>query len=51
MIIEPTNFGVILGWAMAIAGFIALGMVFLPWNTRYSRKGEDPYRYCPKDEE
>ena len=38
-------------WLMV--GFIGLifGIgIFLPWNDQYDRKGNDPYRYCPKEE-
>ena len=33
---------------LAVLVLIALA---LPWNTEYKRKGNDPYRYCPKEEE
>lgn len=39
-------------WLVACA--IGLGLwigVHLPWNDRYNSKGDDPYRYCPKEEE
>ena len=37
-----------------IACVIGYGLwigVHLPWNGRYDPKGDDPYRYCPKEEE
>lgn len=34
--------------AIALLGTIAF---CLPWNNHYNPKGDDPYRYCPKDEE
>lgn len=33
-----------------IAAIVMLA-VYLPWNDKYDPKGDDPYRYCPKDEE
>jgi hypothetical protein len=50
MIIEPTVAEVATYIVLAVIGLIGLGLVFLPWNDRYSRK-DDPYKYCPKDED
>ena len=40
-------------WWCVVGGLALLFMLasFLPWNDRYDPKGDDPYRYCPKDEE
>jgi len=39
-------------WLVACAiGFGLWISVHLPWNDRYNPKGDDPYRYCPKEEE
>ena len=51
MIIEPTTAEVATYIVLAVIGLIGLGLVFLPWNDKYDPKGDDPYRYCPKDEE
>jgi hypothetical protein len=51
MIIEPTVTECVFWSVLAVIGLIGLGLVFLPWNDKYDPKGDDPYRYCPKDEE
>jgi hypothetical protein len=40
-------------WWCVIDGLGILFMigVHLPWNDMYNPKGDDPYRYCPKEEE
>ena len=40
-------------WWCVMGGLAVLFMigVHLPWNDRYNRNGDDPYRYCPKEEE
>lgn len=35
---------------LALAVLFIVG-ISLPWNDRYDPKGDDPYRYCPKEEE
>jgi hypothetical protein len=33
---------------------IAIGIAVilcLPWNSEFDPKGDDPYRYCPKEED
>ena len=40
-------------WWCVMGGLGILSMIgaLLPWNDRYNPKGDDPYRYCPKEEE
>lgn len=40
-------------WWCVMGGLALLGLVLvrLPWNDRYDPKGDDPYRYCPKEEQ
>ena len=35
----------------AVVCAIAFVAVFLPWNDKFDPKGDDPYKYCPKEEE
>lgn len=51
MIIEPTQAEVIFWAVLACIGLIITILAFLPWNDKYDPKGDDPYRYCPKNEE
>ena len=51
MIIEPTIAEIAFYCVIAIVGFAVAIIAYLPWNDRYNPKGDDPYRYCPKDEE
>ena len=48
---EPTTTEIIFLAVLAIIGWTFIGIVHLPWNDRYDPKGDDPYRYCPKEEE
>jgi hypothetical protein len=47
---EPTNaeliFWIIVG--LVLLGFVAYGLIFNPY---YDPKANDPYRYCPKEDE
>ncbi len=39
-------------WAvLAAIELIITIIIFLPWNPGYDPKGDDPYRYCPKEED
>lgn len=40
-------------WWLVVGGLAVLTMIVLrlPWNDRYDPKGDDPYRYCPKEDE
>ena len=40
-------------WWCVVGGRAGRFMIgaFLPWNDRYDPKGDDPYRYCPKEDE
>ena len=51
MIIEPTIGEVVFYAVLAGIGLLLMIVAFLPWNDKYNPKGDDPYRYCPKDEE
>jgi hypothetical protein len=51
MIIEPTTGELIFYAVIAGIGIIVSIIAHLPWNDRYDRKGDNPYRYCPKDED
>ena len=51
MIIEPTIGEVVFYAVLGGIGLLLLILVNLPWNDKYDPKGDDPYRYCPKDEE
>ena len=33
----------------AVVAWGVFGIIHLPWNDRYDPKGDDPYRYCPKN--
>lgn len=37
--------------ALAVIELIIMIVVLLPWNAGYDPKGDDPYRYCPKEGE
>ena len=37
--------------ALAIIELVIAIIVILPWNPCYDPKGDDPYRYCPKEGE
>ena len=51
MIIEPTIAECVFWSVLAGIGLLALILTNLPWNPHYNPKGDDPYRYCPKDED
>ena len=51
MIIEPTTAEIVFYFVLAIIGLAVVIIARLPWNDRYDRKGNDPYRYCPKEED
>ena len=51
MIIEPTIGEVVFCVVLAIIGLGIIIATHLPWNDHYDPKGDDPYRYCPKEEE
>lgn len=40
-------------WWCVIGSLVLLFVLasFLPWNDHYDPKGDDPYRYCPKEED
>ena len=40
-------------WWYVMSGLAILFMIstHLPWNDGYNRNDDDPYRYCPKEEE
>jgi hypothetical protein len=48
---EPTIAELIFWIVLAIIGWAFIGLIHLPWNDRYDPKGDDPYRYCPKEED
>ena len=35
----------------AIIALVVFVAIYLPWNDKFDPKGDDPYRYCPKEEE
>jgi hypothetical protein len=51
MIIEPTIGELVFYAVIAGIGLVALIIAHLPWNDKYDPKGDDPYRYCPKEED
>ena len=51
MVIEPTVGEVIFYVGLAIISLAAIIVARLPWNDRYNPKGDDPYRFCPKEED
>ena len=51
MIIEPTIGEVAFYAVLVIIGLVVVIISRLPWNDRYNPKGNDPYRYCPKEED
>lgn len=51
MIIEPTTGELVFYCILAIIGLGLIIAAHLPWNDRYNPKGDDPYRYCPKEED
>ena len=41
-----------IGWTiMAIIEIIIAIVIIVPWNPGYDPKGDDPYRYCPREED
>ena len=48
---EPTISELIFWIVLAVIGLAFVGLVHLPWNDKYDPKGDDPYRYCPKEED
>jgi hypothetical protein len=51
MDIEPTIGEIVFYAVFAIIGLVIIIVAHLPWNECYDPKGDDPYRYCPKEEE
>ena len=51
MIIEPTIAEIVFYFVLALIGLVVLILAHLPWNDKYDPKGDDPYRYCLKEEE
>lgn len=51
MIIEPTTAEVIFYCVLAGIGLLVMIGAHLPWNDKFDPKGDDPYRYCPRDED
>ena len=51
MIIEPTIAECVFWCVLAGIGLLALIATHLSWNDKYDPKGNDPYRYCPKEED
>jgi hypothetical protein len=48
---EPTILDVILACVYGLPVVLVLLAGILPINWHYDPKGNDPYRYCPKEEE
>ena len=48
---EPTVIDVILACIYGLPIILFLLACLLPINWDYDPKGNDPYRYCPKEEE
>ena len=48
---EPTIFEIVIAILFAIPAVVLLVGGLLPLNPDYDPKGNDPYRYCPKEEE
>lgn len=48
---EPTILDVILTCVYSLPIILILLACVLPINWHYDPKGDDPYRYCPKEEE
>lgn len=51
MIIEPTIGEIVFYGIVAVVGLAIIIIANLPWNPHYDPKGDDPYRYCPKESE
>ena len=51
MNIEPTIGEIVFYVVLAIIGLGVIIAAYLPWNDRHDPKWDDPYRYCPKEEE
>lgn len=51
MVIEPTIGEVVFYAVLAGIGLLVAIIAHLPWNDDYDLKGDDPYRYCPKEED
>lgn len=47
---EPTIFDIILAILYSIPLLALFIAAILPLNPDYDPKGDDPYRYCPKEE-
>lgn len=48
---QPTIFEVIIAILIGIPCLVLIIGGILPLNPDYDPKGNDPYRYCPKEEE
>jgi hypothetical protein len=48
---EPTIFEVIIAILIGLPCLILIIGGLLPLNPNYDPNGNDPYRYCPKEEE
>ena len=48
---EPTVFDVILACIYGLPALAILIACLLPINWNYDPKSDDPYRYCPKEED
>lgn len=51
MIIEPTTAEVVFYCVLAGIGLLVMIAAHLPWNDKFDPKGDDPYKYCPRDED
>lgn len=36
--------------ATSVLAILFVIVILLPWNDKYDPNGDDPYRYCPKEE-
>ena len=51
MIIEPSVGEVAFYCVLFVIGLTVLIAARLPWNSKYNPKGDDPYKYCPKEDD
>ena len=47
----PTDAELIFWIVCGVIAVLLMIAVHLPWNEYFNPKGDDPYRFCPKEED